>query len=70
MKELMKRAKSPTPHFFVRLRNIGLALTSISAVIMAAPIALPALLVSIAGYTAVAGGIASAVSQLGIKKEE
>ncbi len=66
----MKRAKSPTPYFFVRLRNLGLVFTSISAVILAAPIVLPALLVTIAGYTAVAGGIASAVSQLGIKREE
>lgn len=60
---LMRRLQSPTPRFFKRLRNYGLLLTAISAVLTAAPIALPAILIKIAGYAAVAGGIASAVCQ-------
>lgn len=61
---IVQRASSPTPRFFKTLRNIGLALASISAVIISAPIALPAAIVTAAGYVAVAGGVIGAVSQL------
>ena len=61
---IVQRANSPTPKFFKRLRAIGLALAGISTVMITAPIALPAVLVTAAGYAAVAGGIISAVSQL------
>lgn len=69
MKEVISRAKTPPPPFFRRLRNIGVALASIATAILTAPIALPATLVTIAGYAAVAGGVLGAVSQL-VKKEE
>jgi ABC-type xylose transport system permease subunit len=60
---LIDRVASPTPTFFQKLRNIGLALAAISAAIIAAPVALPAIVVTIAGYLAVAGTVLSAVSQ-------
>ena len=63
MKKLVQRIQEPTPKFFRKLRNIGLALTAVSSVIVTAPVLLPALVVSVAGFLAVAGGIASAVSQ-------
>ena len=58
--------QEPTPKSFRKLRNIGLALTAVSGVIATAPVSLPALVVSVAGYLAVAGGIASAVSQASV----
>jgi hypothetical protein len=61
---LVERAVSPTPTFFQKLRNIGLALAAISAAIIAAPVALPAIVVTIAGYLAVAGTVLSGVSQI------
>lgn len=61
---LVERAKAPTPKFFKVLRSIGLALLSISGTIVAAPIALPAVVVSAAGYLVVAGGVISAISQI------
>lgn len=61
---LIKRAQAPTPKFFKILRSVGLSLLGISASIAAAPIALPATIVSVAGYLAVAGSILSAVSQI------
>lgn len=75
---IVERAKAPTPKFFKVLRSIGLALLAISGTIIAAPVALPVALVSVAGYVAVAGSIISVVSQmtsplapeLGIKEEE
>ena len=60
----IKRAKAPTPKFFKVLRNIGLALAAIGGTILAAPIALPVVVITIGGYVAVAGGVLSAVSQL------
>ena len=61
---LIERAKAPTPKFFRILRSIGLGLLAISGSVIAAPVVLPAALVSVAGYMAVAGGVISAVSQI------
>jgi uncharacterized membrane protein YeiH len=61
---LVERAKSPIPKFFRVLRSIGLALLAISGSIIAAPVALPVAVVTVAGYVAVAGGVLSAVSQM------
>jgi uncharacterized membrane protein YeiH len=75
---LIERVKAPTPKFFRILRSVGLALLAISGSIIAAPVALPVAVVTVAGYVAVAGGVISAVSQMtvspltpqgGIKKE-
>jgi uncharacterized membrane protein YeiH len=61
---VVERAKAPTPSFFKILRAIGLALLTISGSLIAAPIVLPATVVTVAGYLAVAGGVISAVSQI------
>ncbi|HTG64957.1 MAG TPA: hypothetical protein VL859_01150 [Flavobacterium sp.] len=63
---VIERIKAPTPKFFKRLRSIGLALLAISGSVIAAPVVLPAVVVSIAGYAALAGGIISAISQVTI----
>ncbi|MBZ5858371.1 hypothetical protein [Flavihumibacter profundi] len=64
---LVERANAPTPSFFVKLRNIGMALAAISAAIIAAPVALPAIVTTIASYLAVAGTVATAVSQITVQ---
>ena len=64
MKKIINRAKSPTPKFFKVLRNVGLALAAVGGTILATPIALPAIVTTIGGYVAVAGGVLSAASQL------
>jgi uncharacterized membrane protein HdeD (DUF308 family) len=66
----IKRAKAPTPKFFKVLRNIGLALAAVGGTVLAAPIALPVVVTSVAGYLAVAGGVISAVSQLTTEKAD
>ena len=67
---IIKRVKSPTPKFFKVLRNIGLVLAAVGGTILAAPIALPAIVVTIGGYLTVAGGVISAVSQLTTTKDD
>jgi len=67
---LLERAVSPTPTFFQKLRNIGLLLAAISAAIVSTPVALPAIVTTIAGYLAVAGTVLSGVSQITVPEEK
>lgn len=69
MKQLIQRVKAPTPKFFKKLRNIGLALAAVATTIAAAPVALPAVIIKVAGYLAVASGVLSAVSQTAVEGE-
>jgi hypothetical protein len=66
---ILKRAAKPTPKFFRKLRNIGLTVAAIGTSIIAAPVALPAILVKIAGYLTVAGTVMSGMSQVTVKRE-
>jgi uncharacterized membrane protein HdeD (DUF308 family) len=61
-----ERVKAPTPKFFKTLRTIGLALAGIGGAILASPVAVPAALVTIAGYVTLAGGVMTAVSQTAV----
>ena len=70
MKTIMQRAQEPTPKFFRKLRNIGLTIAAIGATIIPAPVALPAIVVKIGGYLAVAGSVMGGVSQVTVAKEE
>lgn len=69
MKQVFRRVNAPTPKFFKKLRNIGLALAAVAGTIVAAPVALPAVIVKVAGYLAVASGVLSAVSQTAVEGE-
>ena len=64
MNEIIKRLKSETPTFFKKLRNIGITLGTIGGVIVAAPVALPAVIITIGGYMIVGGSVIASVSQL------
>lgn len=61
---IIQRVNSPTPRFFKTLRNVGLTVAAIGTTLIASPVALPAIVVTIAGYLSVAGGVISAVSQI------
>ena len=68
--KLIERLNAPTPKFFRVLRNVGLALAAAGGALLAAPIALPVGIVTIAGYLAVAGGVMTAVSQSAVSGED
>jgi ABC-type xylose transport system permease subunit len=57
----------PTPKFFRMLKVIGLTLTAASGSLLAAPVELPAIITTIAGYVAVAGTVATAISQVTVE---
>jgi hypothetical protein len=67
---LLDRYKQPTPKFFRILRNIGIALATAGGAIIAAPLTLPAIVVTVATYMAVAGTVATAVSQAVVQTDE
>lgn len=64
---IIGRANAETLGFFLKLRDIGLALAAVSAALMASPVALAAIVSTIAGYIGVAGAVASAVCQVMVK---
>lgn len=68
--KLAERFEAPTPKFFRKLRNIGLALAAVGATILASPVVVPAVIVNIAGYLTLAGSILTAVSEATVDEEE
>ena len=67
---IFQRLTSKTPKIFAKIRNIGIILTAVSAGIIAAPVALPAWIVTIAGYLATTGAVAAAIAQTTVEVEE
>jgi hypothetical protein len=64
---ILQRAAAPTPQFFRILKIIGLTLAAASGTLLAAPVALPSIVTTIATYVAVAGTVATAVSQVTVE---
>jgi hypothetical protein len=48
------------------LRAIGIVLAAVGRTVLAAPVALPAAIVSVAGYVAIAGSVMTAISQTAV----
>ena len=67
---LVSRVQEPTPKWFRIVRNIGLALSAVGGVLVAAPVTLPAAVVSVGGYLLLGGTIIGAVSQTAVSAEE
>ena len=62
--------KRKTPKFFQTVRNVGLALAGVGAAILAAPVALPVIVLQAGGYLALAGTVAGIVSQTAVTNEK
>ena len=65
--KLRKRWRAKTPKFWKKIQKIGLAAGTIGAILLAAPVALPAALVTGAGYLIAVGGVTAALSQLTVE---
>jgi hypothetical protein len=63
IKETIKRIKSPTPKYFKKVRAVGITAGTIGAALLAAPIALPATIITIAGYLVCFGTVSAALAQ-------
>ena len=64
---LLERAAAPTPRFFKVLKTVGITLAAVSGALLTAPVSLPAIVTTIAAYLAVAGTVATAVSQAAVE---
>jgi hypothetical protein len=64
---LVQRFNAPTPNFWKKVQKIAIAVGAVAGVIVAAPITLPAAVVTAAGYVATAGTVAATLSQLTIE---
>ena len=67
---IINRIESPTPKFFRKVRMVGLVLAAVSGTLLATPVALPLIVLKLAGYLTVAGAVATAVSQVATTNEE
>jgi len=70
MNTVVKRMKRRTPKFFRKIRNISLTLAGVGAAILTAPVALPAIVLQVGGYLALAGTVAGVVSQTAVTNEK
>ncbi len=66
---ILDRYKKPTPKFFRILRTVGVSLATIGGTLLAAPVTIPAWLISIATYVVVAGTVVTAVSQAAVEDD-
>lgn len=62
--ELKERWQSKTPKFWQKVQKVGLVAGAVGGVLIAAPIALPSVLITLGGYLVTAGGVTAALAQL------
>ena len=65
----VERILSPTPSFFKKVRTVGLVMGVVGAALLAAPVTLPAAVISIGGYLVLGGSIITSVAQTAVKGE-
>ncbi len=66
---LVERVTAPTPKWFKIIRTIGITLTAVGGAILAAPVALPATIITVAGYVMLGGTVATAIAQTAMQTD-
>jgi hypothetical protein len=67
---MKERWSAPTPKFWKKVQRIAITIGAVAGVIIAAPITLPAAVVTVATYAITAGTVAATLSQLTIESNE
>jgi len=67
---IRQRWSAKTPKFWKRVQKIAITLGAVAGVLVAAPITLPAAVVTVAGYAITAGTVAATLSQLTVENNE
>lgn len=67
MKHLKERWNSETPRFWKKVQKVAIIVGAVAGTIIAAPIALPAAVVTVAGYAVAIGTAVATVSQLTVE---
>jgi len=64
LKEIKDRFKAESPSFFKKITNVMIGIGAVGLAIVSAPVALPAALVTAAGYAIAIGTTGAAISKL------
>lgn len=64
---IRKRWKAKTPKFWKKVQRIAIVAGTVAGIIIAAPVALPAAIITVAGYVATAGTVAATLAQLTVE---
>lgn len=67
---IAQRWSAPTPNFWKRVQKIAITIGAVAGVLISAPVALPAALLTLSGYAITAGTVAATLSQLTIESHE
>lgn len=70
MKTLKDRWSAKTPTFWKKVQRIGIVAGALGAAIIAAPVALPAAVITASGYLVAVGGVTAALSQLTVEDKK
>lgn len=65
---LRDRWCAKTPNFWIKVRNLSITLGTIGGVLLASPVELPQLVLTIAGYLVTAATVGATLSQLTVQK--
>lgn len=69
-KTLKERWQAKTPKFWKKVQRIGIVAGTLGAILLAAPVALPAAIITGAGYLVAVSGAAATLSQLTVENPE
>lgn len=67
---IKKRWSAKTPKFWKKVQKIAITVGAVAGVLIAAPITLPAAVVTVASYAITAGTVAATLSQLTVENNE
>jgi len=66
---LLDRVTLPSPTFWRKVSAVGKAIGGLGLVLVSAPVALPAVVVSVAGYLVLVGSLTAGLSALTVEPE-
>ena len=69
-KTIKQRWNAKTPKFWKKVQRIGIVAGALGAALLAAPVALPAAIITGAGYLVAVGGVTATLSQLTVDNSE
>ena len=69
-KTIKERWNAKTPKFWKKVQRIGIVAGTVGAILLAAPVALPAAIITGAGYLVAIGGATATLSQLTFENHE
>lgn len=67
---IRQRWSAKTPKFWKKVQKVAITLGAVAGVLIAAPITLPAAVVTVASYAITAGTVAATLSQLTVENNE